>query len=175
MQLSDLDQYALDPTVFKAPGYPADRVTLYSPVDNVHEALVAIISSATKSLDIAMYGFDDQDLVSTIIQKMADPAILVRLTLDSSQATGVHEKQLLADQGFVNADVSVGTSEKGAIMHLKAGVVDGLIKFDGSTNWSGSGEEMQDNQLTVSFNAAESAQLSARIDVIHTYQLTEAK
>lgn len=166
--LSLLDQFAAVPF---APGYPADRRTFFSPVDRVHACLVYIIGVATTSLDIAMYGWDDQELQKVIIQKMADPAISVRITLDSSQANGVHEKALLAQNGINRNDVSTGTSEKGAIMHLKSGVIDGTVCFTGSTNWSGSGEADQDNQLTIAISPAECAQLSARFGAIHAYQL----
>ena len=163
-----LDQYRQRPLI---PGLPSDRRTLFSPVDDVHAALVFVISSAQVSLDIAMYGFDDEELCKALITAMQNPAIRVRLTLDSSQATGAHEKALLATPGLVNSDISVGTSEKGAIMHLKAGVVDGTVLFTGSTNWSGSGEAAQDNQLTVALSTAECVELSQRIDGIHAYQL----
>ena len=170
--ISVLDQFAAVPF---SPGYPTDRRTFFSPVDDVHTALVYIIGAAVTSLDIAMYGFDDQDLVNILVPKMQDPNIAVRLTLDSSQANGVHEKQLLATTGLVNTDISVGTSEKDAIMHLKAGVIDGTVYFSGSTNWSASGEEKQDNQLTVAISPIECIQLSARIDAIHAYQLANPK
>ena len=170
--LSVLDQFAATPF---APGYPVTRRTFFSPVDQVHACLVYIISSATTSLDIAMYGFDDQDLLNALIQKMADPSISVRLTLDRSQSTGAYEKALLSQSGINNNDVSIGTSEKGAIMHLKAGAIDGTILFTGSTNWSNSGEADQDHQLTVAISPAECAQLTNRINAIHAYQLAHQK
>lgn len=165
--ISVLDQFAAAPV---APGYPLDRRTLFSPVDQVHGALVYLIGAATTSLDVAMYALDDPGLVGALIAQMQNPNVAVRLTLDSSQADGMHEKLLLTTPGIVSTDISVGTSERGDLMHLKAGVIDGTVLFTGSTNFSTSAEESQDNQLTVAISPAECAQLSARISVIHTFQ-----
>jgi phosphatidylserine/phosphatidylglycerophosphate/cardiolipin synthase-like enzyme len=170
--ISVLDTYAAAPF---APGYPTDRRTFFSPVDQIHQCLVDIIGMAQTSLDLAMYGFDDDDLCTALIAAMANPAISVRLTLDSSQSSGVHEKALLAQNGLNSNDISIGTSEKGAIMHLKSGVIDGTVLFTGSTNWSASGEGQQDNQLTVAISPVECVQLSARIDAIHAYQVANPK
>lgn len=170
--LADLDRYATG-------GFPADwpvgRRVYFSPVDNVHGALVALISSATESLAIAMYGFDDQELADAIKAKLADPTVFVALTLDSSQAGGVYEREILAVEAYPNSMVAVGRSEKGQIMHLKCGVVDGRYTFDGSTNWSHSGEALQDNQLTVCDSRAQAHRYRTRIDQIHASMLAKAK
>ena len=118
--LSILDQFIKGGALPSAD--PAKRL-LYSPVDEVHQALILLIGSAKRSLVIGMYGFDDVDLANAIKAKLADPSIYVQLTLDSSQAAGPHEKQLLATENYPNSSVAIGTSEKGAIMHLKTAVI----------------------------------------------------
>src|SRR5690242_13521452 len=94
--LSALDQYA----VGGFDGYPPCVRNFYAPVDAVHGALVALISAAQRSLVIAMYGFDDEELANLIKAKLQDPTISVQLTLDSSQAGGVHERALLAEEAY---------------------------------------------------------------------------
>lgn len=170
--LSALDEYASAPF---PPGYPTDRRTFYSPVDDVHGALKYVLTSATRSIVVALYGFDDDELAAILKEKLAAEGVYVQLTLDSSQAAGVHEKLLLGQQDYPISSVAIGRSEKGAIMHLKEGVVDGTILFTGSTNWSTAGESLQDNQLTVEINPVAAGMATARIGAIHASMLAKAK
>lgn len=166
--LSFLDQFAATPFPH---GQPADRRTFYSPVDKVHEALMTMVASATSSIVLAMYGFDDDELATVIHQHLDNPHCFVQLTLDSSQAGGVHEKALLAKQNYPANSVAVGRSEKGAIMHMKEMIIDGTDLVTGSTNWSAGGESKQDNELTIRRSPAECIKARQRIDVIHTTML----
>jgi phosphatidylserine/phosphatidylglycerophosphate/cardiolipin synthase-like enzyme len=166
--LTVLDQFAATPF---APGTPTDRRIFYSPVDQVHAALLYTIQSAQRSLVVAMYGFDDDELADAIAEKLNDENVAVQLTFDSSQAGGVHERTLLAKENYPLSSVAIGRSEKGAIMHLKEVVIDGVILVTGSTNWSDGGESKQDNQLTVELNPWAAAQATARIMGIHNTML----
>jgi phosphatidylserine/phosphatidylglycerophosphate/cardiolipin synthase-like enzyme len=170
--LSELDQYK---TVAAPSGYPEDFKTLYSPVDKVHDALMALIGSATASLIIGMYGYDDDDLDVAIRSKLENEHIFVQMSLDKSQAGGVHERAILTkwQADGVGNSIAIGHSERGAIAHIKMVIIDGLDVITGSTNWSTSGESLQDNQLSVIRSALVAAEARARLDVIHDSMLTQ--
>ena len=150
-------------------GYPTNMRTFYSPEDFVPQVLQSVVSSVSKSIVVAMYGFDDDTLAAMLDTALQNPAIYVQITLDQSQASGVHEKDLLAKYAndMTGNSVAIGQSEKGAIMHRKMVIVDGLWRISGSTNWSTSGETLQDNELTVIRDAMVCAEARPILDIEH--------
>lgn len=170
----DLAQFVSKPGLPN--GYPSDcHITLYSPEDQLHEALSFWIDQVEHSLSIAMYGFDDDALANAILRKLRDPSIFVQLCLDSTQAAGKHESKLLQLMEYPSNVVAFGQSEAQhrAIMHLKTGVMDGLDTFSGSTNWSMSGEQQQDNELTFDRHPMVAFRTRNKIDTIHASMLTQ--
>jgi hypothetical protein len=170
--LSRLDEFKASafPT-----GYPDNARTFYSPVDQVHAALKATLSAATKSVVVSMYGYDDRELNTLLQDQLTAGHIFVQLSLDDSQAAGKVEQSLLSswhNDGIGNS-IAIGHSEKGAIMHLKLAIVDGLDLITGSTNWSDSGESLQDNQLTIIRDPLVAAEARARVDIIHDNMLKQ--
>jgi phosphatidylserine/phosphatidylglycerophosphate/cardiolipin synthase-like enzyme len=170
--LTDLDQYKAAPF---APGYPDTSRTFYSPVDQVHEALKALLASADKSIVVAMYGYDDPDLNTALQSALKDENMYVQMSLDSTQAAGKAEKALLAPwlNDKIGNSIAIGHSEKSAIMHLKMVIIDGVDVITGSTNWSTGGESKQDNQLTVIRDPYMCAEARSRIDIIHDSMLKQ--
>ena len=52
-------------------------------------------------------------------------------------------------------------------------IVDGVYTVKGSTNWSLSGEQQQDNELTLSRNAVVAAETRAILDLNHDFMLKQ--
>lgn len=172
LTIGALDQFKATPV---ASVYPAARRTFYSPIDNVHGALKAVIESATQSVILSMYGFDDDELAGLIAGHLDNPRMYCQISLDRSQAGGVHEKALLAKYRaqFESNSVAIGNSEKGAIAHRKMLIVDGIWTVTGSTNWSLSGETKQDNEATITYDATVAAEARHILDLSHSAMLTQ--
>lgn len=156
-------------------GYPENIRSYYSPVDDVHDAILNVIKGARHSLIVAMYGFDDADFQNAILEKMRDENVYVQLTLDSTQAAGKAEKLLLQEADYPATSIAIGRSEDHAIMHLKCLVADNAVLVTGSTNWSASGEEKQDNACVIISDAYVAGEASSRISAIHANMLKQHK
>jgi phosphatidylserine/phosphatidylglycerophosphate/cardiolipin synthase-like enzyme len=157
-------------------GYPDDQRTFFAPRDDIHGLLVALLGSAQHSVVVNMFGYDDAELNKIIQGKLADEKVYVQMSLDRSQAAGAHEKQILAswaNNAFGNS-IAIGTSSvHNAISHLKIVIVDGVYTVKGSTNWSLSGEQQQDNELSLSRNAVIAAETRAILDLNHDFMLKQ--
>jgi phosphatidylserine/phosphatidylglycerophosphate/cardiolipin synthase-like enzyme len=157
-------------------GYPDDQRTFFAPRDDIHGLLVALLASAQHSIAVNMFGYDDDELNRIIQGKLADERIYVQMSLDRSQASNAHEKQILAswDNNAFGNSIAIGTSSvHNAISHLKIVIVDGVYTVKGSTNWSLSGEQKQDNELSLSRNAVIAAETRAILDLNHDFMLKQ--
>jgi phosphatidylserine/phosphatidylglycerophosphate/cardiolipin synthase-like enzyme len=154
--------------------------TLFTQRDHVHEALKWMIKLAQQSLVLTMFGYDDEELDDLIRQKLDSKHVYVQLSLDRSQSTGKHEAAILSHWSNTERtnSVAIGTAERGGIAHMKSGVIDGRIVFDGSTNWSlggegAPGERGQNNSLVVIDNHATAVQYRTQLDIDHNVMLQQ--
>lgn len=183
--LNDLAQYTRE-GAFGPTASPDFRV-FYVGRDDVHGVLVHLYTRVRLSVKMNIFGYDDDQLNQILFGLVHDPTIMVQVTLDQSQASGAHEKLILqsdaaGDPTAYAADFAVGQSDTHQISHTKGGVLDGIVAFEGSTNWSASGEgtgivlgdakqnpgfKAQNNTLSVYVNPYEIAKFSARLDYEH--------
>ena len=169
------------------PGY-GDHYLFFVGRDDVHGVLLTLLKAETLALKLNMFGYDDDELNAAIIALMENPNVRVQGTLDKSQAAGVHERAILAHDlanvpEFYNS-FAVGQSQTHQISHTKGGILVGqALGFEGSTNWSASGEgtgikldpkakpapgfKAQNNTLLVSANPVFLARFGARLDAEH--------
>jgi hypothetical protein len=177
--LDDLARYTSE-GVF-APAASRDFRLFFVGRDDVHEALKHVLSRVRTSLYLNMFGYDDDELNEILMEKAMDPSITVLITLDKSQAGGVHERQLLdadrkKDLQAFNTHFVVGQSATHQISHTKGFVADGIVGGEGSTNWSATGEgffvkgrpgKAQNNTQTIFTCPAACARFQAQLIAEH--------
>src|ERR1700741_1491491 len=88
--LVDLAQYTKEGHY--SPSASSDFHLFYVGRDNVHEILQDVLSRVTASLYLNMFGYDTDEMNELAMGIAHDPSITCFITLDRSQAGGVHEK-----------------------------------------------------------------------------------
>ena len=166
---------------FKAGGsfpvdYGTETLAFFSPNDpGVHQVILWALLNADQAIVFNVYGFDDDEFAQVIFAAAANPKCYVQGSLDKSQAGGVHERKLLTEAGaLIGTSIAIGRSVRGAISHDKMLICQGsrgswLVK--GSTNWSTSGETLQDNEMTITTNRAAIAEARTIMDISHDQKL----
>jgi hypothetical protein len=161
----------------------------------VHGILLELIKNEKLGLKLNMFGYDDEELNAAILDLFKVPSVHVQVSLDRSQAGGVHEKKIVAaDQELDPTDFAnsfcILQSDTHQISHTKGGVLAGQgIYFEGSTNWSDSGEgkgislkadvaqpkgfKAQNNTLLVSTNSVNLRRFQVQLDVEHAIGLAQ--
>ncbi len=170
------------------PGY-GDHYIFLVGRDDVHNILLDLIQNETLELDANEFGYDDDELNTAILNLFKKPSVKVQVTLDKSQAGGVHERDIVAaDQqqdptDFFNS-FAIGQSATHQISHTKGMVLMGQgLWTEGSTNLSGSGEgvgislkvdvnnpkgfKAQNNTLVVSSNKVGLLRFKTKLDAEH--------
>jgi hypothetical protein len=141
--LSDLEQFTKEGKF--ASNASKDFHLFYVGRDDVHGILKYLLSRASVSLYLNMFGYDDEELNQECMRCAEDPSVTTVITLDKSQAGGQHEKLILDSDAAknpkaFNTHFVIGQSATHQITHTKGGVLDGRVGFEGSTNWSDAGE-----------------------------------
>ena len=187
-RLAQFGQFTPEGTL--TPGY-GDHYLFLVGRDDCHSIMHALIPQETLAFKWNQFGFDDDELNADIVALLGNPNVRVQGTLDKSQAGGVHERAILDHDKnvpeFYNS-VVVGQSATHQISHTKGGVCVGLgIGYEGSMNWSGSGEgtgialtggqhagfKAQNNTLLLSTNPVFLARFGARLDAEHVTALQQ--
>lgn len=178
-------------------GASADYRTFYVGWDDVHGLLKHLHQlPAISRYTMNMFGYDDDELNELVMRLVRDPGCLVNVTLDKSQAGGVHERRLLdkdraLDLAAFNAHIAIGQSATHSISHTKGGVIrfaGGAVAWEGSTNWStdgegtfvmgrdqagGAGYKAQNNTLVVHLNGYEVERFETRLLAEHQVAMAQ--
>ena len=140
------------------PAAAAEPELHYAPVENLEHIDIALIRSATKSVDIAAYSLTDWAIIAALKEARAR-GVIVRIALDPSVRQAYDKLAEMADV--------VRIKKRGPLMHLKAYAVDGVLLRTGSANLSPSGLKQQDNDLIILRDPAAIAKFEARFDQVY--------
>jgi len=122
---------------FTQPGLTAD---LDDPSGGIPDKVIATISTAQATIDLALYEFDLQPLADALLAA-AERGVTIRLVTDTDAAK---------DDGVVAlraADIPVVEDERSAIMHDKFVVIDGAAVWTGSMNFTRNDAYRNNNSL----------------------------
>lgn len=121
---------------------PADDEACFAPVEKCDVKIAKFVSSARKSLDVAIFDINLDHLVHQILVQAK--AIPVRILVDKRQAKGNHSLVPL----LIKAGANVRFGRQRGIMHHKFVVVDGARLELGSFNYTNSAAfRNNENQL----------------------------
>jgi phosphatidylserine/phosphatidylglycerophosphate/cardiolipin synthase-like enzyme len=172
LRIEDLDQFkhfGLDA------GYQSNVRRFYSPWDDAHPVIMTMLGEVRTSYVSSDYGFTDKEAAAKIDTFLKDPTVYTQMTFDWSQLNGLTEKQVLAKMmaDATGNSIATGTSEKGKIIHRKMRIINGVWLLTGSTNLSLSGEQEQDNELTVTYDPIACAEARHVLDLSHVKALKD--
>ena len=117
---------------FTTPRYP-DKPDYHQ--GGLDTQLVAFINSAQKTIDIAIYDFDLEN-VANALAEAAGRGVRVRMVTDSDTLTNENSKIQKAFDILKQAKIPIVDDQRGPIMHNKFVIVDGRAVWTGSWNFT---------------------------------------
>jgi phosphatidylserine/phosphatidylglycerophosphate/cardiolipin synthase-like enzyme len=130
----------------------------YAPIENLEHIDLALIRSATKSIDVAMYTLTDWVIIAAL-KEARTRGVTIRIALDPSVRQAYEKLTDIADV--------VRVKKPGPLMHLKAYAIDGAVLRTGSANLSPSGLKQQDNDLIILRDPEAAAKFESRFAEIY--------
>lgn len=163
-----------------APEASKDMRCFYAGRDNVHGVLLYLLSHCSRSFKFNMYGYDDPALDQAVRRLVESVQVYVQGTLDKSEAGSEHERRIIAGWSRqVRSSFAIGKSATDQLSHTKGGVFDSVVAFEGSVNWSATGEgwgpKAQNNTLVVYTNPVEVREFTLRLDEEHATALQQER
>lgn len=140
--------------------------TSYSNPATLVPSDVALIASATRTLDVAAYALDEPSVIGAIFAR-ARFGVVVRIYLDRTELTAQARGDATLSRAPLHPllnvpGVTIKVKESTVLMHLKSYCVDSLKLRSGSANFSIPGETSQDNDLWVADDPAAVAAFNSK-------------
>lgn len=115
-----------------------------------------ILRHATRSIDIAVFFLTHKGVTQDLIDAH-NRGVKVRVVIDATGAANEYSKHEILRL----AGIPVKVEDFGGKMHAKSAVIDGGVVIGGSMNWTGAGEEDNDENTVVLHSATHAAQYEA--------------
>ena len=116
----------------------------FSPNGGCQEEVVAQLTKAQKTIDIAMYSLTSREIAQAIV-KAKERNIKIKIVLDRSQILDHFSKF----KYLLNKGVDVKFHLGAGLMHNKFAVIDDRILLTGSFNWTVSAQKKNAENLLV--------------------------
>lgn len=118
--------------------------------DHPEKALVDLINSANKKLDIAIYTITQKDIVKAVISAKRR-GVNVRIITDKQESSSKSEVLSLSEFNDNNIPVKINTHD--GLMHMKVTMVDDKIFTTGSYNYTAQASTKNDEVLLIINNS----------------------
>ena len=116
----------------------------FSPNGGCQEAVIATISKAQETIDIAMYDFTSGPIAQELV-KAKKRDVRIRIVLDKGQEQSEYsKKKYLLQKGF-----SLKYHTGSGLMHNKFAIIDGQMLLTGSFNWTLMAEHKNEENLLI--------------------------
>jgi phosphatidylserine/phosphatidylglycerophosphate/cardiolipin synthase-like enzyme len=121
--------------------------------------IIREIEQAKKELLVAVYAFTSDDLAGALVQaKRRGVSVQVIIDKDFDARTEKSKGKFLQTQNIpvrrISGNQPQSADKEAGIMHQKFAVIDGLVVFTGSYNWTHSADTVNDENLLLFRDAA---------------------
>jgi phosphatidylserine/phosphatidylglycerophosphate/cardiolipin synthase-like enzyme len=124
----------------------------FSPRGGCTDAVVKLINSSKKSVDVAIYSFTSKKIANALIDAHKR-GVKVRVLIDYGNGQSKYCVGPLLEKAGIEVRYKKGSG--GGLMHHKYAIYDGKVLSTGSFNWTGSAEKRNDENLVILRNAPE--------------------
>lgn len=122
----------------------ADAQVYFSPNGGCQNAVIAEISKAQKTIDIAMYYLTSREIAQELL-KARDRKIDIRIVLDQSQENQTYSKS----RYLIKNGIEVRYCVCSGLMHNKFAVIDGKVLITGSFNWTATADQQNEENMLI--------------------------
>jgi len=127
-------------------------VTMYT--DGIAEALESLLTKARRSIDVAMYRFNNPKLAGALAGAL-ERGIRIRLVLDRNKYEESASTRALFSSSKIPFRVRYGRNGPGSKMHHKFAIIDAEVLVTGSYNWTLESEEQNRENLLILLHNSE--------------------